>query len=266
MTTDSSEQLAPDSERTPRRIRLIVFRVLATLAGLFFLVAVCLHVPAPWVILQADEPHPELHRWFITVSGAVDLIGAGALLALVQRPRRTLLVAEWSLAVIIAGVIILPFQPWFAAYLALGILPLVSYPYWGEVRAFPRWWAGTRRDMLVLAVVAGAALLITAAFALPRQISGTGPAAQAGWWSDYAEHASVLAMAGVLAASRGPGWRILATLCSAVWLYLGLVSSLVLPHHTGSWGRVGGVLAVLVGAAFAVITWQRAHEPTSAAK
>jgi len=94
MTTDSSEQLAPDSERTPRRIRLIVFRVLATLAGLFFLVAVCLHVPAPWVILQADEPHPELHRWFITVSGAVDVIGAGALLALVHRPRRTLLVAN----------------------------------------------------------------------------------------------------------------------------------------------------------------------------
>jgi hypothetical protein len=118
--------------------------------------------------------------------------------------------------------------------------------------------------MLVPAAVARAALLITAALALPRQISGTDAAAQAGWWSDYAEHASVLAMAGVLAVSRGPGWRILATLCSAVWLYLGLVASLVLPHHTGSWGRVGGVLAVLVGAAFAIITWQRAHDPTSA--
>ena len=264
MTINSSPDLVHNSERTPRHIRLIVFRVLATLAGLFFLTAVCLHVPGPWVLLQPDEPHPELDRWFITVSGAVDVIAAGALLALVQRPRRTLLVVEMSLAVIIAGVIIIPFQPSFAAILAVAILPLVCYPYWRDVRAFPSWWDGTRRDMLVLAAVAGAALLVTAALALPRQISGTGAAAQAGWWSDYAEHVAVLAMAGVLAASRGPGWRILATLCSAIWLYLGLVAALVLPHHTGSWGRVGGVLAVLVGAAFAVITWQRAHDPSSA--
>jgi hypothetical protein len=267
MTTDSSQDLSLNPERTPQRIRLIVFRVLATLAGLFFLIAVVLHAPAPWVLLQpGDEPHPELHRWFITVAGTVDVISAGALLALVQRPRRTLLVAEMSLAVIIAGIIIIPFQPSFAAILAVAVLPLVCYPYWGDVRAFRSWWAGIRRDVLVLVVVAGVALLITAAVALPRQVSGTGLAAQAGWWSDYAEHASVLAMAGVLAASRGPGWRILATLCSAVWLYLGLVACLVLPHHTGSWGRVGGALAVLIGAAFAVTTWQRAHDPTSAAE
>jgi hypothetical protein len=42
-------------------------------------------------------------------------------------------------------------------------------------------------------------------------------------WLDYAEHATVLGLAGVLAASRGPGWRILRGLCGAVWLYLGLV-------------------------------------------
>jgi len=77
---------------------------------------------------------------------------------------------------------------------------------------------------------------------------------------------ALTARAGVLAASRGPGWRILATLCSAVWLYLGLVACLVLPHHTGSWGRVGGALAILVGVAFAVTTWQRAHDPASAAE
>ena len=63
---------------------------------------------------------------------------------------------------------------------------------------------------------------------------------------DYAEHATVLALAGVLAASRGPGWRLLRALCSAVWLYLGMVAALVLPHHPGSWGRIGGTAALLV--------------------
>jgi hypothetical protein len=53
---------------------------------------------------------------------------------------------------------------------------------------------------------------------------------------DYAEHAIVLALAEVLAVCRGPGWRILIVLCGAVWLYLGLVAALVLPHHPRSWG------------------------------
>jgi hypothetical protein len=258
MTTESSADLVVTPERTSQRIRLIVFRVLATLAGLFFLVAVYLHVPAPWVILdRSNDLHPELNRWFFAVSGAVDVIAAGALLALVQRPRRTLLVAYFTLAVIIAAVILLPAQPAFAAILAIGILPLLRYPYWRDIRGFPHWWTGTHRAALVFAVVVAAALLVTAAVALPRQITGTDAAAQANWWSDYAEHATVLAMAGVLAVSRGPGWRILAALCSAAWLYLGLVALLVLPHYTGSWGRGGGALAVLVGVGFAVVASER---------
>jgi hypothetical protein len=113
---------------------------------------------------------------------------------------------------------------------------------------------------------AAAALLVTAALALPREITGTDVAAQAGWWVDYAEHATVFAMAGVLAASRGPGWRILPILCSAVWLYLDLVAALVLPYHTGSWGRARGAFAVLIGAGFAVTTWRRAEDPAATAE
>jgi hypothetical protein len=106
---------------------------------------------------------------------------------------------------------------------------LIAYPYWREVRLFRSWWVGASRGLLILAVLAGAALLVTAAVAFPRQIGGTDEAARGGWWLDYAEHATVLALAGVLAASRGPGCRILSGLCSAVWLYLGLVAALVLP-------------------------------------
>lgn len=104
--------------------------------------------------------------------------------------------------------------------------------------------------------LAGAALLVTAAVALPRKIGGTEPAAHAGWWLDYAEHATVLALAGLLAACRGPGWRILRALCSAVWSYLGLVATLVLWRHPGSWDRIGGAVAFLVGVGFGVAAWR----------
>jgi hypothetical protein len=149
-----------------------------------------------------------------------------------------------------------PFQPSFAAILAVGVVPLIAYPYWRDVRTFPSWWAGTSRALLIFAALAGAALLVTAAIAFPRQIGRIDPAARGGWWSDYAEHATVLGIAGVLAASRGPGCRILRGLCSAVWLYLGVVAALVLPHHPGSWGRIGGGVAVLVGISFGVAVWR----------
>jgi hypothetical protein len=186
----------------------------------------------------------------------VDAITAGVLLALALQPRRTLLVVELAEAVIVASAIILPFQPSFAAILAIVVVPLIAYPCWRDLRTFPSWWTGVSRPVLILAALAGAALLVTAAIAYQRQISGTDPAARGGWCLDYAEHATVLALAGVLAASRGPGSRILRGLCSAVWLYLGLVAALVLPHHPGSWGRIGGGVAVLVGIGFGVAAWR----------
>ena len=255
MSTGSSDGITAGPSTNRVRVRLIVFRVLAALAGLFFLVAVVLAAPAPWVLLQPD-PNAAANRWFLTVAGSVDAIAVVVFFALVQRPRRTLLFVEMSAAAVIAAAIILPFGLLFAAILAVAVAPLVAYPYWRDARAFPSWWAGVPVPPLILAGLAGVALLVTAAIALPPEISGTYPAAQANWWSDYAEHATILAVAGVLAASRGPGWRILRCTCAAVWLYLGLVAALVLPHHTGSWRYVGGVAAILVGLGFALAAWR----------
>ena len=266
MNTASSKTPARKATTGTHRVRVIIFRVVATLAGLFFVMAVVLMASAPWVLLQPDqEVNTELNRWFLTVAGSVDAITASVLLALALQPRRTLLVVELAGAVVVAGAIILPFQPSFAAILAVGVIPLIAYPYWRDVRMFPSWWAGVSRALLIFAALAGVALLVTAAIAYPRQIGGTDPAARGGWWLDYAEHATVLALAGVLAASRGPGWRILRVMCSAVWLYLGLVAALVLPHHPGSWGRIGGAAAILVGVGFGMAAWRGPERELTAA-
>jgi hypothetical protein len=52
-----------------------------------------------------------LNRRFLTVAGSVDAITAGVLLALALPPRWTLLIVEHAGAAIVAGAIILPFQP-----------------------------------------------------------------------------------------------------------------------------------------------------------
>jgi hypothetical protein len=123
----------------------------------------------------------------------VDAIAAGVLLALASAPRRTLLIVEHAVAAIVAGAIILPFQPSFARILANRGGPLIAYPNWREVRLFRSWLVGASRALLVLACWQAPLLLVTAAMAFPRQI-GDDEAARGGWWLDYAEHATVLAL------------------------------------------------------------------------
>ncbi len=133
MSTGSTESPIANPLSTAHRVRAII-RVVATLAGLFFVVAVVLMASAPLVLLQPDqEVRTELDRWFLTVAGSVDAITAGVLLA-GSATARTLLVFELAGAVIVAGAIILPFQPTFAAILAIGVVPLIAYPYWRDVR------------------------------------------------------------------------------------------------------------------------------------
>ena len=135
MSTASSENPVAKPHSMAHRVRVIIFRVVAAPAGLFFVVAVVLMASAPWVLLQPDQDvRTEPNRWFLTVAGSVDAITAGVVLALARRVRRTLLVFELAGAVILAGAIILPFQPRFAAILAIAGVPLIAHQYWRDVR------------------------------------------------------------------------------------------------------------------------------------
>ena len=128
MSTASSENPVAKPHGTAHHVRVIIFRVVAAPAGLFFVVAVVLMASAPSVPLQPDQDvRTEPNRWFLAVAGSVDAITAGVLLALARRLRRTLLVLELAGAVILAGAIILPFQPTSAAILAIGVVPLIAY-------------------------------------------------------------------------------------------------------------------------------------------
>jgi hypothetical protein len=87
MSTGSSKSPAANPPGIAHRVRVIIFRVVAALAGLFFVVAVVLMASAPWVLLQPDQQtRTELNRWFFTVAGSVDAITAGVLLALATIP------------------------------------------------------------------------------------------------------------------------------------------------------------------------------------
>ena len=234
--------------------RLLIFRILAVLTGLFFLIAGLLNARAGWMVVvgASGDQHPELNRWFTTVAGTADLIGAGCLLTLAWRPQLHLLFAYMVIAAIVAAAINLPFVPEFAVILA-GVMPaIIAYPYWSRLRELPTWWRKPHVVMLVITALAAVVLFLVAGIDVGRQIGGTDAAAQANWWADYAEHASLVGIAGLMASSGRPGWRILGGLAAAAWLYLGVIAIFSLPNHTGSWGIPGGLAALAIGTILAL--------------
>ena len=166
---------------------------------------------------------------------------------LAWRPRLSLLFFYFVTGFVVAALINLPFVPEFAFVLAATVPALATYPWWSELRTVTTWWRKPRLVPLVVSVAAAAVVFTVAVVAIGRQIGGTDAAAQANWWADYAEHVSLLAVAALIASSGRPGWRILAGLAAAAWMYLGVVAVFLLPDHTASWGVLGGLLGIGVG-------------------
>jgi hypothetical protein len=257
-----------NSDAEPRTVssrRLLIFRILAVVTGLLFVFAGLMNARAGWMLVGASgDLHPELNRWFTTVAGAADLIMAGCFLALAWRPQFYLLFSFTVIAAVVAAAINLPFVPEFAVILAAVVPVLVAYPYWSQLRALPTWWRRPHVAMLAVSAVSAVVLFLVAGIDVVRQIGGTDAAAQANWWADYAEHASLVGIAGLMASSGRPGWRILGGLAAVAWLYLGFVAVFSLPDHTGSWGVAGGLAGLAVGTVLAV-TCVRGDAPTEAA-
>jgi hypothetical protein len=240
---------------TASRRRLLAFRITAGLLGLFFLYAGLSNARAPWMAVpaMAGDLHPELHRWFSTVSGASDLIAAGCFLALAWRPTQLLLFFFLVVSIVVAGAANLPFVPGFAIVLALTVPALATYPHWSQLRHVANWWHRPHVVMLAVGTLAAVVVFVVAVLAVGRQIDGADTAAKANWWADYAEHVSLPAIAALLASSGQAGWRILGGLAAAVWVYLGTVATFALTNDGGSWGRLGGLAGIGFGLILAVI-------------
>ena len=235
--------------------RLWVFRGIAALTALLVMFAIP-NVLSPWIQLISLDPNVsnvDVERWHNAVQGSGDAMAFLVLLALVRRPWRHPLAAVYLLAgLVICLVVVVPFvgpsMAWILGPLA-GVV--VTYPYWRQVR--PAALLQAYRPALAVATVAAAALLIPAGAALVDQITRPAdPAAIGNTWVAYAEHLIWFAVAGLLACSRLPGWRLLAWLTAVRWAYLGAVL-LTVPGQLDSWGPVGGVAALMLSAGFVVV-------------
>jgi hypothetical protein len=234
----------------PRNARVVLFRVVAVVAALFYGNALTL-LPVPWTAVPVVRPGvpPADLRWGLALMGAsTGLVLTGTLLALSVRPlTQPLLIQSLAVGVVLDACLEVPHRG--PAYLLLA-LPAVAV-----IAACPRPRAllearpaqRLRLPFVILGVVAGMILLVRTGFAAWQQVEvgGLGD----GGWIDDAAHTAGPAVAALLVVTGRPGWRVLAALVGGALCYLGVVS-MVLTAAEGSWGPLWGPLACAAGVAY----------------
>ncbi len=249
--------------------RRLVFSGAVGLAALLLLTAGAMHGLAAvwarqWVASEPGIHHPEIHLWHDAQFGAlVGIMIAGSLLALLWKPRQQPLLAQFlALSSLLYLVSLASFDP--AAALVVGTLlalPLACYPALRNLVDFRRT-APFSRPLLGLALAATALMLPSAWQWLQLQLVDSGEHALANHWITGAALVGVLSLAGFLAATRRPGWQVLAALLGLALLHQG-AAALTLPDQPGSLGLSGGIVALIGGLLFIGMTSMEMWKPLS---
>jgi hypothetical protein len=219
---------------------------------------------APWLPPDPSDPGSVIHRWHDAQWGALaGVLFGGSLLALTRRPLAKPLVLQFLAiaAVIVAPIRVVLVVPSSALFLVPLIVVFATYPDPSALldRSRPH-----RLSLVLLALTAAAAIMLAPdiwrSFQLQRL--GADVHAQEGHWAGTVALELVLILAGLLAATKRPGWRVLSILTGLAFVYLGL-AAIAVPNYAGSWGTTGGILATLGGWGFIGATVWEARKPRS---
>jgi hypothetical protein len=235
--------------------RLIIWRIVAGLGALFFLVVLpgLLALLEPWVLIATDRPGytAEIHRFHEAHWAVINaILYGGCLLGLLRKPReQPLLLQFFVIAMLIwtsAYALVQPIDPMPFVILAIVI---AAYPAPRALLSFSHEGAPSI-PLLVLGALAGVLLLPEAWQLVQIQLAGPiGEHAAEYHWILTAILECMLVAGGLLAATRRPGWKTLGLLVGIAFVYLG-AASISLPYYAGTWGILGGALATIGGWAF----------------
>jgi len=249
-----------------RKWRVIIFVIvigLLALLALFGGVRDLLLMPG-----QSGFPY-DIHRWHEAQSGTfTTLLFGGSLLALLWRPqRKPLLVLFIVLDIALASMAFATVTGAGFNLIALAIgaalifIIVIAYPSPRALLNFKRE-GSLSYPLLALTLIAAALLAPIIARELNWQMLGMTEGdvhAQNYHWLTSVLLALTLIMAGSLASTKQVGWQVLGLINGVAYLYLGAMAQL-LPDYAGSWGSIGGLLAVLAGVVYSVATLVEARK------
>lgn len=260
----------PQIDKKKRFTLLVVgFSAFLLIAGTFEF------IPA-WVI---RDPADQIHLWHIAeLSALAALLLGGVALALIRRPQEKPLLAQFFLlSLIILSIGFIPFDidalvsginisiPAFG----LGNIPLNTIGFaflllaGVFVLAYP-----DRRALLSFKLkgrISIALLLLTLVFAvfldpainkeIYYQIVGMANSdvhALELHWIGSALLMILLVVAGLMASTKRPGWKILGFITGEVYFFLGVITMIV-PNYAGSWGEASGLFTIFGGVLYMLI-------------
>jgi hypothetical protein len=252
--------------------RTIAYSILAGLYALQSLIVGLVGIaPYPWQ--PPDPATPWITKWHSAHSAMVVGVLTGiVLLVSLWRPKNKagLLQVFVVVNILFGPVIMLLRIPYFGfdisswIFYALVAIIIILSP--AREQLFSLKGEGpTSKPLLFLTIAAGILFLPDLWRNLQWQIAGFEPdLAQRYFWLGTIFLLLVLLGIGLLTAVRRPGWQVLGILLGIVYLYLGVVA-ITIPYEAGSWGTVGGILSILGGVAYLVLTlWEmRRSAPTN---
>jgi hypothetical protein len=246
--------------------RLLVFRLIGVLIAVGLLLVDGIHVVAPWLERSGhDAPvyATTLQRWHDARWGAyAGILCTGSLLALLWRPRAQLLLQFLICAAIMLAAIKAPFAP-LQSLLHVAIVALLAIAYPDRAALLQYKPLGQlSRPLLALSLLAATLLALDIWRSIGLDLAAGGSQLLV----RHTIGAGALALAGLLAATRRPGWQALGLLTGATLIYLGLAAS-KLSLQPPAWGAASAALATLGGWAFVALTaWEARRAGKQSAK
>ena len=241
------------------------FTLITSLLALALMAAAGAEFFHAWILRDAaDGPH----LWHISELVGLAILLAGTLLALLRRPEKKPLLAQFLvLSMVILAVDVMFFEIKAAALFIVMGLFVATYPVTRALLSISPREGRVSKVVLVLSLLTGVFLAPVAIKEINWQIIGMTENdihALDFHWIGSALLMVLLVLAGVLSSTKRPGWMELGIITGVTYSFLGVIAMILQDGYAGSWSGGGGLFAIVVGVWYILFTILEAQKMKAA--
>ncbi len=236
--------------------RVLLFRILAGLASLFFLTISVPYLLWPWVIVLPDMPDPESQRWFAAQWGVlVAFFGALPLILVMIKPRQYVnLMQYWVIGFLLISLF------WFIvgektidSFVILALM-LLTFPNLRGLFKLDKSALSKKLAIFGILAILGCLPRLLSDFNNTLALIG-GSAEDLAVMDNFTHEIDIflyIALGVIFVALKHSNWKIIGNIIGASLIYSG-IAALFTINQPGSWGFLGGAVALLWGVGYLAI-------------
>ena len=231
---------------SPQARRSMVFTILAGALTVILVIAGTFEFIPAWFL---KNPPDQPHLWHIAeLSALAGFLLGGCMLGMLRKPEEKPLLAQFIvLSTILLAIGIAPFNLGGLGLLVITFLFILMYP---DRRALLRVGRTGRLSLPLLGLTILYFIFLDPVIHQEIYLQVIGMTndvhAMRLHWIGSALLLILLLIAGFMAATKGPGWKWLATITAINYIFLGVISMIV-PDYAGSWAEWCGLVSIFGG-------------------